>query len=70
MRAILNTQASALVKVFVQASIYPYDLHMPRPMLFKLGMDILLSKLVMPTQFGVSSSKVKVSVTYIETVNG
>ena len=68
MRAILVT--SALVKVFGQASIYPYNLHMPRPMIFKLGMDILLCKLVMLTQFGVSSSKVKVIVTYIETVYG
>ena len=60
-----------MVKVFVQASIYPYNLHTPKPMIFKLGMDILHSKLVMPTQFGVSKSKVKVTVTfYIETVHG
>ena len=60
-----------MVKVFVQANIYPYNLHMPRPIMFKLGMDILHSKLVMPTQFGVSKSKVKVNVTfYIETVHG
>ena len=37
-----------LIKVFVQASIYPYNLHTPRPMIFKLGMDIIHSKLVMP----------------------
>ena len=68
MRAILVTPVLALVKVFVQASIYLYNLHMLRPMIFKLGIDLLLSKLVMPTQFGVSSLKVKVIVTYKETV--
>ena len=51
--AIVVTSASPLVKVFVQASIYPYNLHKPRPMIFKLGMDIIRSELVMPNQFGV-----------------
>lgn len=48
MRAIQVTLTS--VKVFVQASVYPYNLHMPGPMIFKLGMDTLIGKLVMPIQ--------------------
>ena len=53
-----------MVKVFVKASIYPYNYHTPRPMIFKLGMDIHHSKLVMPREFGVNRSKVKFTVTF------
>ena len=56
--------------LFVQASIYPYNLHMPRFMILKLGMGIHRSKLMIK-EFGVSRSKVKVSVTFCtETVHG
>ena len=67
MRAILVTPASVspLVEVFVQASIYPFNLHMPRPIFFSLGMDIHHSKLVMPREFGVTRSKFKVIVTFL-----
>ena len=54
-----------MVKGFVKASIYPYNLHTPRPMMFKLGMNIHdHSKLVMPREFGVNRSKVKFTVTF------
>ena len=53
-----------MVKVFLKASIYPYNLHMPRPMFFSIGMDIHHSKSVMPREFGVSRSKIKVTVTF------
>ena len=69
--AIVVTPALPLVKVLVQASIYPYNLHTPRPMIFKLVIDIHHSKLVMPREFGVNRSKLKFTVTcYIETVHG
>ena len=56
------------VKDFVKAGRYPYNLHMPRPMFFRLGMDIHHSMLVMPREFGVARSKVKVIMTFnIET---
>ena len=53
-----------LPREFGVTSIYPYNLHTPRPMIFKLGMDIHHSKLVIPGEFGVNRSKAKFTVTF------
>ena len=50
----ISVKKQLIFKVFVKARIYPYNLHTPRHMIFKLGMDIHHSKLVMPREFGVN----------------
>ena len=52
-----------MVKVFNFLRKLAFTL-MPRPMVFKLGVGMAHSKLLLPSEFGLTRSKVKVTVSF------
>ena len=59
-----------MVKVFGQVTIFNYNFQTPMPIMFILGIHKPYTMLMMSTNLGVSISKVKATITYIEIVHG